>query len=158
MPRPAQPPVPAGGSGQAGGGRWRAVAALAGDVAVVLAFVAIGRASHHDGETLPGLADTAWPFLAGLAAGWLACRAWRSPCALAPAGVTVLAGAVAIGMALRVVAGQGSEPAFVAVATAFLGLGLLGWRAGVGAAGMARRLRAAPGPVRKGSDPSPRSA
>jgi len=35
----------------------------------VLAFVVIGRASHHAGETLAGVASTSWPFLAGLAAG-----------------------------------------------------------------------------------------
>ena len=49
------------------------------DVGCVLVFVIIGRASHTQGEGLAGIASTAWPFLAGLAGGWLAARAWRQP-------------------------------------------------------------------------------
>ena len=101
------------------------------DVGCVLAFVAIGRASHDHGESIGGLASTAWPFLTGLAAGWLVARAWRRPAAIVPAGLGAWLGAVAIGMILRVVAGQGTALAFIGVALAFLGLFLLGWRAAV---------------------------
>jgi hypothetical protein len=72
--------------------------------------------------------STAWPFLTGLAAGWLAVRAWRRPAELVPAGVGAWLGAVAGGMALRVVSGQGTAVAFIGVALVFLGLFLLGWR------------------------------
>jgi hypothetical protein len=41
------------------------------DCCCVLLFVVIGRASHTKGESLAGIASTAWPFLAGLAGGWL---------------------------------------------------------------------------------------
>jgi len=98
------------------------------DVCCVLVFVVIGRASHTKGETLAGIASTAWPFLAGLAAGWAAARAWRRPLALRPSGVTVWLVTVALGMLLRVVSGQGTAVAFIIVALAFLGLCLLGWR------------------------------
>ena len=98
------------------------------DCCCVLAFVIIGRASHVQGESLSGIASTAWPFLAGLGCGWLATRAWRRPLVLAPAGVGAWLGAVAVGMALRVASGQGTAFAFSAVALAFLGLFLLGWR------------------------------
>jgi hypothetical protein len=104
----------------------RAALALVADVCCVLAFVVIGRANHHAGETLAGVASTAWPFLAGLAAGELATRAWRRPLALIPAGVGVWLGTVAGGQLLRVVAGQGTEVAFVIVSLLFLGLFLLG--------------------------------
>jgi len=77
------------------------------DVGCVLVFVIIGRASHTQGETLGGIASTAWPFLAGLAAGWIVSRAWRRPFALRPPGVIVW---------------------LLTVALAFLGLFLLGWR------------------------------
>ncbi|MBV9792343.1 MAG: DUF3054 domain-containing protein [Actinobacteria bacterium] len=108
---------------------WRRPARAAVlDVASVLVFVVIGRASHHDGETIPGVASTAWPFLAGLAAGWLVARAWRRPAALVPAGLAAWLGTVAVGMVLRVVAGQGTAVAFIIVALCFLGLFLLGWR------------------------------
>ena len=98
------------------------------DVCCVLVFVIIGRASHTKGETLGGIASTAWPFLAGLAAGWVLSRAWRRPVALRPAGVIIWLLTVALGMMLRVVSGQGTAAAFIVVALAFLGLFLLGWR------------------------------
>jgi len=98
------------------------------DCLCVLVFVIIGRASHAKGEALGGIASTAWPFLAGLAGGWLAARAWRGPFLLWPAGVGAWLGAVALGMVLRVVSGQGTAFAFIGVALAFLGLFLLGWR------------------------------
>jgi len=98
------------------------------DCCCVLVFVIIGRASHTKGESLAGIASTAWPFLAGLAGGWLAARAWRRPLALWPAGVGAWLGTVALGMVLRVVSGQGTAVAFIVVALAFLGLFLLGWR------------------------------
>jgi FtsH-binding integral membrane protein len=98
------------------------------DVLCVLVFVVIGRASHADGESLGGIASTSWPFLCGLGAGWAAARAWRRPLGLVPAGVGAWLGTVAVGMVLRVVAGQGTAVAFVIVALAFLGLFLLGWR------------------------------
>ena len=105
-------------------------ARLAGivDCCCVLAFVIIGRARHADGESLGGIASTAWPFLAGLFGGWLAARAWRRPLAIVPAGLGAWLGAAGLGMVLRVAAGQGTAVAFVGVALAFLGLFLLGWR------------------------------
>ncbi len=108
--------------------RAAALAVLA-DVAMVLAFVVIGRASHHAGETLAGVASTAWPFLAGLAAGELAARSWRRPAAVVPTGLIVWLATVGLGQVLRIVSGQGTELAFIAVSAAFLGLFLLGWRA-----------------------------
>ena len=98
------------------------------DVCCVLVFVVIGRASHTKGEELGGIASTAWPFLCGLAAGWIAARAWRYPLAIIPAGVAIWLCTVTLGMTLRVVSGQGTAVPFIAVALAFLGLFLLGWR------------------------------
>jgi hypothetical protein len=98
------------------------------DVCCVLAFVIIGRASHSKGESVAGIASTSWPFLCGLAAGWIGSRAWRRPLALRPAGLAAWLGTVALGMILRVVSGQGTAVAFIFVALAFLGLFLLGWR------------------------------
>ena len=102
------------------------------DFCCVAAFVIIGRAAHTHGEAPSGIASTAWPFLTGLAAGWLVTRAWRRPAALAPAGVGAWLGAAGLGMVLRVLAGQGTAVAFVLVALAFLGLFLLGWRLAAG--------------------------
>jgi Protein of unknown function (DUF3054) len=109
--------------------RATAASCLLLDAGCVLAFVAIGRGAHHDGDTVAGIWQTAWPFLTGLAAGLAAVRAWRRPAALVPAGIGAWLGAAGAGMVIRVLAGQGTAPAFVLVALAFLGLFLLGWRA-----------------------------
>jgi Protein of unknown function (DUF3054) len=113
----------------------RSVTAAVLDLCCVLAFVIIGRAGHSEGETVAGIATTAWPFLAGLAIGWAATRAWRRPLAFAPTGAGVWSVTVAAGMILRVVAGQGTAVTFVLVSLVFLGLVMFGWRA------VARRFR-----------------
>jgi hypothetical protein len=107
--------------------RYARVAVLI-DACCVLVFVVIGRASHTKGEAIAGIASTAWPFLCGLAAGWIAARAWRRPLAIRPPGIVIWLCTVALGMVLRVVSGQGTAIAFIVVALAFLGLFLLGWR------------------------------
>ncbi|PJI94521.1 DUF3054 domain-containing protein [Luteimicrobium subarcticum] len=113
--------------------------AAAADTVWVLVFAAIGRRSHDEHEGLVQVLATAWPFLAGLAAGWLAVRAWRRPLPLWPTGVWVWAATWALGMLLRLLTGQGIAPSFQVVAAVFLGLGLVGWRAVVH---LVRRRRA----------------
>ncbi len=98
------------------------------DVCGVLAFVAIGRHTHHHGDSLAGIWHTAWPFLAGLAIGTAAARGWRRPVAIVSAGLGAWLGAAVAGMILRVLAGQGTAAAFIGVTLAFLALFLLGWR------------------------------
>jgi len=116
----------------------RAAGAFLADLCCVMVFVAIGRANHHAGGGLTGLADTAWPFLAGAAIGTLVTRAWRRPMALLPTGVGVWLCTVVIGMLLRVVSGQGTAFAFILVALAFLGLFQLGWRVAASRAALIR--------------------
>ena len=124
------------------------------DICCVVIFVVIGRASHVKGESLAGLASTSWPFLCGLAAGWLVSRAWRRPLALRPAGVAAWLATVALGMVLRVVSGQGTAVAFVIVALVFLGLFLLGWRLAL-EADRAQEHRARPGAEQRHSGRGP---
>ncbi|GAA4090374.1 DUF3054 domain-containing protein [Actinomadura miaoliensis] len=109
-------------------GDVRNLGAAALDVACVLVFVAIGRASHEEAASLAGFAGTAWPFLVGLAVGWLVTRAWRRPEAFVPAGAGIWVSTVVVGMVLRAVSGQGTAVAFIVVATLFTALVLLGWR------------------------------
>ncbi len=106
----------------------RSAGAALADFCCVLLFVVIGRANHHAAGGLAGLWDTFWPFAAGAAAGMVVTRFWRRPTALVPTGLGVWLGTVALGMVLRVVAGQGTAFAFILVALAFLGLFQLGWR------------------------------
>ena len=98
------------------------------DLVMVLVFVAIGRTAHAHGLTVAGLASTAWPFLAALAAGWLTLAVGRRDGTSLSSGLVVWISTVALGMAFQVVAGQGTAVAFVFVALGFLGLTMLGWR------------------------------
>lgn len=117
----------------------RAALALAADVLCVLVFVLVGRSSHREALTLPGVAQTAWPFLVGLGAGWLLARAAaRGRPQSLRGGLVVWAVTVGAGMALRAIAGQGTETAFVVVAAVVLGVLLLGWRAAAAAVVRAR--------------------
>jgi hypothetical protein len=110
------------------------------DIAVIAVFVGIGRSVHGHLVDAAGMFSTAWPFLAGAGVGWLASRAWRRP-AGAKAGIAVWLCTVAVGMVLRVLAGQGIAFAFVLVALGFLGGAMLGWRLiGAAAAAALRRV------------------
>jgi hypothetical protein len=117
--------------------RGRPAAAVLADVVCVLVFCTIGRRSHAEGITVAGLAETAWPFLAGTAVGWLAARGWRRPATLAPTGLVIWLSTVAIGMLLRKATSQGTAVSFVVVASLVTAILLLGWRAAVSA--LARR-------------------
>ena len=107
--------------------------ALAIDVVLVIVFCAIGRRSHDEANALTGLATTAWPFLTGLAVGWLATVAlYRDKFdafLIVPTGIVVWLSTLVVGMLLRVVSGQGTAFSFVLVAGTVLAVFLLGWRA-----------------------------
>ena len=94
----------------------------------MIVFVLIGRRSHAEGLDPAGIAGTAWPFIAALAAGWLVSRAWRHPLSVWPTAVVIWAVTVGGGMLLRAVSGQGVELAFVIVAALTLAAFLIGWR------------------------------
>lgn len=98
------------------------------DLVLVFAFVIIGRRSHEEELNLAGLWETAWPFFAGLLLGWLVTRAWRSPDRVWPTGIVIWLVTVVGGMVLRAVSGQGTDIAFIIVATLTLGGFLVGWR------------------------------
>ncbi|MBO0825012.1 MAG: DUF3054 domain-containing protein [Actinobacteria bacterium] len=106
----------------------RVLVAFGADACCVLVFVAIGRLTHHDGDTAAGIWHTAWPFLTGLAIGLVLARLRHWPATGWLTGLAAWLGAAGAGMAIRVAAGQGTAPAFIVVAFAFLALFLLGWR------------------------------
>lgn len=102
------------------------------DLVLVLVFATIGRRSHAEGLTILGVLDTAWPFLLGACLGHVAVAVRRGASALPaslPTGLVVWVCGVGTGMVLRRLVGEGTDPAFVAVATLVLGGMLLGWRA-----------------------------
>lgn len=101
---------------------------MVADAVCVLLFSAVGRRSHAEGVTLVGVAQTAWPFLAGAAVGWLVSRGWRRPLAIVPTGIAVWVGTIAVGMLLRKANSGGVAVTFVIVASAVTAVLLLGWR------------------------------
>ncbi len=129
------------------GGTRRAAAALVLDVGAVALFVAIGRSVHTHGLSVAGMASTAWPFLSGLAAGWLVVTTRGHGAASVVDGIPVWISTVALGMVLRVLSGQGTATAFVFVALGFLGAVMLGGRAVFAAV---RRLWTAASPAGDG--------
>jgi hypothetical protein len=115
--------------------RRRAPAALLADIVCVIVFCTIGRRSHAEGLTVAGIAQTAWPFLAGTGVGWLLGRGWRRPFAIVPTGLAVWVCTVVVGMLLRKATAAGVQTSFVIVASAATAVLLLGWR---GAAALIR--------------------
>ena len=95
---------------------------------LILVFAAIGRDAHHREEPVLGVLLTAWPFLAGAAAGWAVARAWRSPLSVLRAGIPVWLGSLVGGMILRALTAQTVVIPFVIVATLALAVFLVGYR------------------------------
>ncbi|MEM9516422.1 MAG: DUF3054 domain-containing protein [Actinomycetota bacterium] len=108
----------------------RRLALAAGlDTAFVVLFVAIGRRNHDQDPAVSGLVETAAPFVIALATAWIVAQAWKRPIALRT-GLIVWPLVVGVGMVLRrFVFDDGTATSFVIVATAFLGVFLVGWRA-----------------------------
>ncbi|MDF2583471.1 MAG: rane protein [Mycobacterium sp.] len=109
--------------------RPRPWVALSTDLLCVVVFCTIGRRSHAEGLTVTGVAETAWPFLTGTLAGWLAARAWQRPADLYPTGLVVWVFTVVVGMLLRKATSAGTATSFIVVASITTAVLLLGWRA-----------------------------
>jgi Protein of unknown function (DUF3054) len=107
----------------------RALSALFADAVCVIVFCTIGRRSHAEGLTVAGIAQTAWPFLAGTGVGWLLIGGWRRPFTVIPVGVVVWVCTVVVGMVLRKETSAGVSTSFVVVASVSTAVLLLGWRA-----------------------------
>lgn len=108
----------------------RVVGAIALDTAAIVAFVVIGRRSHdEDGSFIGGLLRVATPFLIGLAVAWFATKAWKDPISIATAAalwpITVVVGL----LVRRFVFDDGIALPFIIVASIFIGVFLVGWRA-----------------------------
>jgi Protein of unknown function (DUF3054) len=99
------------------------------DAVLICLFAAIGRRNHGETGALLGVAATAWPFLAGMAAGWLVSvfTLGRAPMRVRD-GIPVWLCTVGVGMVMRSLTNAGTAFSFIVVATLFLGACLLGWR------------------------------
>lgn len=98
------------------------------DLILVVAFAALGRASHDTEPFGVGLLTTAWPFVVALVVAWVASFAIRKPMAVVPTGLVIWLVTAAGGLGIRVLSGDTAALPFVIVATVTLALFLLGWR------------------------------
>jgi Protein of unknown function (DUF3054) len=101
---------------------------LAADLAVIVAFAALGRRTHAEGVTVAGVAAVAAPFAVAWTAAFLVGGLRRDPASWRRAAL-LLPPALAGALALRAATGGGTAPAFVVVAALFLALTLVGRRA-----------------------------
>lgn len=99
------------------------------DLVCVLALALGGKSAHEAGAAAGVVLIIAWPFaLAALLAHAELAVLGRSGYPVWPGGTAVLAATYALGMALRVLTGRGTAPAFLLVAAVFLLVTMLGWR------------------------------
>lgn len=99
------------------------------DTLCVLLFVVIGTRNHKTDTGLSGIVYVAAPFFIALSLAHLAPMMQRGAKAL-PHQYLVWGYTIVMGMVLRNFAfDRGTAPAFVIVATIFLGVTMLGWRA-----------------------------
>ena len=113
------------------------------DAVLVAVFCIIGRLSHAEGifGDLPGLVNTAWPFLVAVLAGHAVLLLRRVRSDPLRAGVFLWITTVVVGLLLRAVSGQGTAVPFIIVTTVTLAVFLLGWRAVLAAIRRARSRR-----------------
>ena len=115
----------------------RAMAAAIGlDLLCVAALVVVGTRNHDTDTGAGAVLGVAAPFVIALAGAWAVPFVHRRAVSTT-AGVAVVAITVVVGMVLRrAVFDRGTAAAFVIVATVFLAVTMLGWRAM-----LSRRLR-----------------
>ena len=105
------------------------IAAILIDLALVVLFAVIGRASHAEGLNLDGVFRTALPFVAGTLMAWIGFSLKRLPGTTVVNGVFVWAMTVVLGVFFRIMLGETAEVTFVLVTAAVLAAFLIGWRA-----------------------------
>ena len=98
------------------------------DLAFVLLFTTIGRASHEEGVTVTGVLGIAWPFVLALVLGWLVAHQRSGWPVRMPGSTTVWLVTAVVGLGLRVATGGGFAWSFGVVTLVVLGVFLVGWR------------------------------
>lgn len=99
---------------------------IALDLLLICVFAAVGRASH--GQDPVAFFNTAWPFLAAAAVGWVGVAIAGRPGVAVQSGLLIWIVTVIGGMTMRTVSGGGVEASFVLVAATVLLIFLVGWR------------------------------
>ena len=99
------------------------------DLLAVLVFVGIGRVVHDGSLTLPGLWSTAWPFLIGVAGGYLGVVLTRWPPASLRGGAMVAGKTIVLGLVVRYGLQREDTPlSFIIVTLLVIAALMFGWR------------------------------
>jgi Protein of unknown function (DUF3054) len=105
-------------------------ACVAADLICVAVFVVVGRISHDESLSAAGLVRTGWPFVVGVAGGYIGIALTRWPALSRPGAAVITVKTLVIGLVLRYgVARDGTPFSFVVVTVLVLGLFMFGWRA-----------------------------
>jgi hypothetical protein len=134
------------------------IVAIIADLALVVLFVIIGRASHAEALDFDGIQRTALPFLAGTLLAWIGMLLKRHPGTTVKNGVWVWAVTLVLGLTFRVMLGDTAEFGFIVVTTLVLAAFLIGWRAVLW---LVRRNRPQPAKVKdpkRSGNPAKRAA
>jgi len=105
------------------------IAAILADLALVIVFVIIGRASHSEALDFDGIQRTALPFLAGTLMAWIGFLLKKHSGLTLKNGLFVWAMTVVLGLTFRLLLGDTAEIGFVVVTALVLAAFLIGWRA-----------------------------
>ncbi len=113
--------------------RERPSTAVAGivvaDLCALAVYVAVGRASHDESLSAAGLLTTAWPFVIGLAGGYLGAAMVDWPLTSLRGGAVITGKCLIIGLVLRYgVQREGTPFSFILVTVLVLTVLMQGWR------------------------------
>ena len=99
------------------------------DVVIVITFATVGMFNHDSDHSLLKLGAIVWPFLIGLAVGWVG-AIWNGLRGLRvwPGGLLVVGVTYGLGMAFRSLSGRGLETGFLVFSACFFVVTMLGWR------------------------------
>lgn len=125
------------------------------DLALVVLFAVIGRASHGEALDFDGLIRTGAPFFAATLIMVILMTLRRVDLQTLRSGIYIWGFTLGLGMIFRVLIGDGTQLAFILVAGAFLALFLIGWRI-LWFVYQKRREQAAGGSGGKPGEPDPR--
>ena len=134
------------------------IAAIIADLLLVVAFAAIGRASHGEVLDPAGLQRTALPFLAGTLMAWIGFLLRRHTGTSIRNGVFVWGMTLVLGVLFRLLLGDTAQPAFVVVTAIVLAVFLIGWRAILHLVRRGRSTAARPKDPRRSGNPAKRNA
>lgn len=134
------------------------ILAIVSDLALVVVFVMIGRASHAEPLDMEGIQRTALPFLAGTLMAWIGFLLKRHTGTTLMNGVFVWGMTLVLGILFRLLLGDTAEVAFIVVAAFVLAVLLIGWRAVLHLVRRNQPKRAKARDPRRSGNPARRSA